>query len=208
MSSINTSDICQSVILARLNNTYSEASRNGHLVVYVLLMILSPICVLLFLIEKHRYERTRVRPSIMVITMWLALLGVLNTVNLAGVLGAEYPCLLGTILLILIIPFGASSIISKLLLLFFLSKFNREALNYNRAMNPRQSTDDFVPPTTGFINVIRVAGSSLLFGKEGHDTSSNIMALRFIVSRWGTLSIMFVLLFPFLIISIALGASK
>ncbi|KAH9258739.1 hypothetical protein BASA81_003241 [Batrachochytrium salamandrivorans] len=86
-------------------------------------------CLGLWLWFKPQYERTRVRPTMFVVLAVLCSLCQMSYGSIMSIFSATYPCFLGPLLLVMSIPFAATSVIGRLILYAFLSGFSSAVSN-------------------------------------------------------------------------------
>lgn len=86
-------------------------------------------CLALWLWFKPQYERTRVRPTMFVVLAVLCSLFQMSYGSVMTIFSDTYPCFLGPLLLVMSIPFAATSVIGRLILYAFLSGFSSAVSN-------------------------------------------------------------------------------
>ena len=167
------------------------------------------LCVVLFLLFKRRFERTRLRPTLLV---WMAVCGSLAQMLygcLLTIMRGEYPCWAGVVLLTLVIPLVGGSIIGRLVLFLYLSRFSEGAIR-QMALDNSLSAHPEVPPS-GVFKVLRLAFRSLFLKPKNNQTPIELQMelydFRFLISRRGMFLITFIFVLPFLVMALALMAS-
>jgi hypothetical protein len=87
----------------------------------------SLVCLLAWLWKKNKYERTRIRPTILIFMGFAGTIAAVLVNHLGSVLSSPLPCSVDTILVVMAVPLLFGSLISKLMIFFFLSKFSHES---------------------------------------------------------------------------------
>ena len=184
-----------------------ESTKQAALAYYSFGVVLNAICFAIWVMEKHKYERTRVRPTLFV---WMAVscsLAEMSCGPLQSFTNELYPCWLGVVLLMLIIPFGATSIFGRYMLFNFLSRFAQSAADVQTKLldNDNQSNvASSAPGRTGLCSRI-AAVTRLVFSPNQKATSEEELAdLKMLSSRAGILGMAFILCLPYVVFVIVI----
>ena len=168
---------------------------------------LNLVCLLVWLSEKRNYERTRIRPTLFV---WMAVLCSLAQMS-CGVLQSfteeGYPCWLGVVLLMLIIPFGATSIFGRYMLFNFLSRFAQSAADVQNKLIDAETSS---VPTSGshlrrgfcqrMVSVLKL----IAYPDQKATTEEDLFDLKLMASKRGVFGMAVVLCLPFIVFAIVI----
>ena len=177
-------------------------------------LLISFVFLTIWFIFKNRFERTRRRPNIMVITAFFGLLLTTITTSLYDFVTASFPCWLYTILVALIVPFLGGTLISRLILFFYSSKFSEQMMQFSPSKLSNEENEESksisTHPVAYRIRYLERLAISLriLFCNPNIQPSEhslrNMHALKFMRSFGGTLTVISTLIFPFFIVSLVI----
>ena len=81
---------------------------------------------------KNKLERTRIRPTVMVMTVWLGLMLEATSTQVTEYFRLSFPCWLFTLILILAIPFVGAAILARFPLFYYYSLFSEQLASQAR----------------------------------------------------------------------------
>lgn len=149
-------------------------------------LVFDLVCLTSWLAFHARFERTRVRPTALVLLAVLSSVFQMSYSSLHVILNDRFPCYLGPILLIMAIPFASVSVLGRLVLVAFSCQFSSAVsakLRQGGELTALLSQDEFV-----WLRVLRRSG--LVFKRILHATSpvrneDELQALRFLLTKPG-----------------------
>lgn len=204
--------ICDNAIDVQIGRNYSLVRPYSNIqftiAYYTFGHILIVSCVVSWLLFKKRFERTRIRPTALVVMAAMCSLTQMNYAPLNVILANSYPCWIGVLLNTLIVPFGATSIIGRILFFSFSFQFAQSAY---RAYHENQDDDKESLVTSfrrfkhnhmiwNFATMFR----RMVFPSRNAVSSAELYVLRFLVSRRGVRFLTFLFVLPFLVLAIVL----
>ena len=215
------SDLCLTapIVLAGKNfsATVTPEISSINIGLFVTALILDVVCLSVWILGKNKYDYSRIRPTSVPVLLGFGYLFTIITVHLAPVTLLSFPCALFLFLLALCVPLIVGSIDIKLLIFFFLSKFSEEVASYatNQGyMMGSNISDDLIDESESpidmfsrYLDVIRLGIGSLCSRTSKkvdseQDRQRYLRALQFLMSPSGNLFVVFILLFPFLLVAI------
>jgi hypothetical protein len=205
-------DVCPNVTV-ELDNRPDFIAINAFFLYFTVGFCL--FCILVWLSLKGKYERTKIRPTGLVVMACTGCFVNTLLVHLSVVMQKPLPCWLLAILLTIIVPLVAGSLIARLIAFYFLSLYSAEAaqsattakLKSGFAFDTPGSTFGNKNACQHFIVVFRL-GYEAVFRRsvpngnndENHRTDK-LQSLRFMVSTQGVSAMVLALIIPFLIVS-------
>lgn len=201
---------------------YSQARIDFCLALYIVLMVCCVVFSMVFYWGKKivGFERLRVRRSVLVYSLTLAFMIHAQVGPLFIVVGmTNYPCLLRSVLTLLIVPLMGASVVVRLLVYFFMNELSKSMMaNYhamrdvqNEAATLKADVNSLHRFARGFCDVSHaifflVCGSTSQL-TETLSKERTVTALLFVASAKGTFVILFIMLIPFIIVAIILAIS-
>lgn len=211
------SDLCADSPLAQIGLNYSlykltddqRTFTRGYLIFGI---ILNAFCLAVWMVEKGKYERTRVRPTIFLVMAILCSLAVQGCGPLNSISPRSYPCWVGVILLAMTIPFGAVSIVGRHMLYSFLTRFAKAA---GRLQVNVEDLDGSISVQTDLakeawasrFSRAKGVAAMVVFSNREPQSEEELQNLKFLSSRPGTMIITALFSLPVLIASIIIVVS-
>ena len=163
-------------------------------------------CLLAFWLFKRRFERTSLRPTILLVMSVLGSLVQMSYGSMQTITRGDYPCWCTVVMPIMIVPFLGGSIIGRLLLLLYLSRFSEASLKMMAASGSLSLKEYDRYPTDNLFAFYKTA-FNLLFVKPKDDEPTaqvkrDLVHLRFLVSRRGILLTTLFFIIPFLLVAL------
>ncbi|KAH9256994.1 hypothetical protein BASA81_004815 [Batrachochytrium salamandrivorans] len=184
---------------------------DGGLAFFIVVSLLSVACVVVWVLGKNRYDRTRIRPTSLVITSALGTIFTSAAIQLYDYLGHLLPCWTLSFLLPNIVPFVTGSITMRLVIFYFHAKFSDQVADLMPTAFMETDDENMLAKKRGKCTKLLFAivdTTSLVIleftflQRSVKDKMRYMHATKFILSAVGTFTALVVLGLPFAIASV------
>jgi hypothetical protein len=205
-----TEDICANSISVQEGNNDTRGRTEGNIVFttayFSVGIAINVVCVVAYALLKRNFERTRLRPTLLVVLGALGSLSLLLYSGLLVMMRGEIPCYLTVIFPIILIPFGAGSVVGKLALLLYLSKFTEASMRskHTELRDSSLSANTSLAPVkvtlwSAYATALRVLYKKSTANESPEQTRNDLYQLHFLISRKGFFAVVMLFLFPFMV---------
>lgn len=191
----------------------------GGLAFFIVVLVLSLSCVLVWVMGKNRYDRTRIRPTSLVVTSALGAIFTSAAIQLYDYLGHLLPCWTMSFLLPNIVPAVTGSISMRLVIFYFHSKFSDQVADLVPTalleMDEGEGDQDDVSvkkrgKLVRFVltiaDTINLAILEFFFQRSVKDKVRYMHATKFLLSAVGIFTALVVIGSPFVLASLIFSA--
>lgn len=210
-----TDDICATSLLVQKGLNQSLVYMTPEQVqftrgYYFFGIALNLLCLLVWVVEKRKYERTQVRPTLFLLLSIISSISEMSCGPLNTITPYQYPCWVGVILLALLIPSAAVSLIGRHMLYSFLTRFSQAAGKLHDNINEQDSTSstrsqsDHGQRIYHYWRKVRDVAALVIFSNREAQSEEELENLKFLSSRLGTFLITLVFALPILMGSVVI----
>jgi uncharacterized membrane protein len=238
-SSSNSEDYCGNSTLLNeyLDSYYAARFIPGQVAFLILSFIICILCVVVWMVYRERYERTRLRSSVILVVSCLGMLANALSYFLPGIIQGRIACGFTFFLEIFVVPLICGAIQARLITFYLLSKFSKQAaysaleslsstgFAYEGVLAAeesdaassgiyRHSSTVLTANTSAFDRLYEIwIGMKSIFFIPSNDQSEKdrirlLRALRFMTSGWGVATTSFSILIPFFVVAMVVLGSN
>ena len=206
-------DAANSTVLMRPLEVYTPARIIVYQVLFWISLVYYVSSTAAFIYLAPAHERLRLRSRAVAVCVFLGAFAQLMIGPFPNVVGVgNYPCWLGALSALVVVPFFGAVFLIRLSTLFYLSDFSTEAMAHRHAAAaapPRTSSlsEAAQPESSGaesasFSSLALFASAArlLVLGRRDGDKARSLRASQWIVSRDGVLWVLCVLFFPVVVV--------
>jgi len=204
-------DAANSTVLIRPLLVYTATRTTVYQVLFWLSLVFYASSTAAFIYLAPAHERLRLRSRAVAMCVFLGAFAQLMIGPFPNVVGVgNYPCWLGALSALFVVPFFGAVFLIRLSTLFYLSDFSNEAMAHRlqAAAAPRTSSlsEAALPDGGGASEAVSSlalfasAARLLVLGQRDGDQARSLRASQWIVSREGVLWVLCVLFFPVVVV--------